>query len=728
MAECPYVGLVPFEEKHATYFFGRDAERRIIADNLRASKLTLLHGASGVGKTSVLQAGVANDLEGHPDYVVVLFRRWWDDPVLGIHAALRKKLGKEEPASYAGNLVSRLKTELTSVGKTLLLILDQFEDHFQYEAQNVDFAAEFPRLVFQMELPVHVLISIREDWLAALDRFKKPIPGLFDNRLSVEFLSREGAWEAILGPIDKFNKIEKPDRPIALAESDGNRAESDDQKRDAADKVVDLIIAAQSEEKKLVQTPYLQLVMERWWKCETDLGSPVMRESTLTVDLGGVRKIFDDHVKDNVERLSPQEQEVCAAIFKFMVTPAGRKIALTVTELCGSTELEQPAVEGVLEALAKERIASSVPAPRSSSPHERCFEFTHDVVAKAALEWRKQFRQADELAKAKSRAEEATRRAEEQERLAEMERQLSFKANRLAEESTRRAEAERQRAEEQRRLAEAEQLLARKAELLAEQERQRAQEQARQAKRFRCLTTALAFITILVIVAGVLVWRATKLTAQSEIKAERLKAAGDRASAAYNEATTLQNNGDLPHALAKFKDAAEFYATAGDQRYEAEALYIAGLIENNLHKYAEARKDLADARQIYHRNGDGANEAKTLVSLADVARAERDFETAETSLLKAIQLYGQIPVPMKSNPFVADATARLAELYAEEGKYDKAEASCEQAIAQFEPIKGPNGQELVPVLRSCADTLRKQNKPGEADKMEIRARKILANP
>jgi len=60
MAGCPYVGLVPFEEKHAKYFFRRDEERRIIADNLRASRLTLLHGASGVGKTSVLQAGVAN--------------------------------------------------------------------------------------------------------------------------------------------------------------------------------------------------------------------------------------------------------------------------------------------------------------------------------------------------------------------------------------------------------------------------------------------------------------------------------------------------------------------------------------------------------------------------------------------------------------------------------------------------------------------------------------------
>src|SRR5580698_4604891 len=57
-ADCPYVGLTPFTEEDAEFFFGRERERRIIAANLRTSRLTLLYGSSGVGKSSVLRAGV----------------------------------------------------------------------------------------------------------------------------------------------------------------------------------------------------------------------------------------------------------------------------------------------------------------------------------------------------------------------------------------------------------------------------------------------------------------------------------------------------------------------------------------------------------------------------------------------------------------------------------------------------------------------------------------------
>ena len=58
----PYRGLMPYEEEDAPFFFGRDAERKIIAANLVAARLTLLYGESGVGKSSVLRAGVVRHL------------------------------------------------------------------------------------------------------------------------------------------------------------------------------------------------------------------------------------------------------------------------------------------------------------------------------------------------------------------------------------------------------------------------------------------------------------------------------------------------------------------------------------------------------------------------------------------------------------------------------------------------------------------------------------------
>ncbi len=44
----PYVGLDPYSEGDAPFFFGREGEQRIITANLRSSRLTLLYGSSGV--------------------------------------------------------------------------------------------------------------------------------------------------------------------------------------------------------------------------------------------------------------------------------------------------------------------------------------------------------------------------------------------------------------------------------------------------------------------------------------------------------------------------------------------------------------------------------------------------------------------------------------------------------------------------------------------------------
>src|SRR5262249_27520706 len=87
----PYVGLVPYGEEDAAFFFGRDEEKQIVTGNLRASRLTILYGASGVGKSSLLQAGVIHDLrrqvlanergsDGRAPFAICSFSAWRDDP------------------------------------------------------------------------------------------------------------------------------------------------------------------------------------------------------------------------------------------------------------------------------------------------------------------------------------------------------------------------------------------------------------------------------------------------------------------------------------------------------------------------------------------------------------------------------------------------------------------------------------------------------------------------
>ena len=55
---CPYRGLRTFDEEHAEFFFGRDADVQRLVEKLKASRFLAVIGASGSGKSSVVRAGL----------------------------------------------------------------------------------------------------------------------------------------------------------------------------------------------------------------------------------------------------------------------------------------------------------------------------------------------------------------------------------------------------------------------------------------------------------------------------------------------------------------------------------------------------------------------------------------------------------------------------------------------------------------------------------------------
>src|SRR5262249_8695410 len=156
-----------------------------------ASRLTLLYGASGVGKSSVLRAGVAYHLRqvaqqrlterSTPEFTVVVFNAWRDDPIVGLTKHVEDSAAQTlngqtvEPVPPSRRLDKLLETWTKRVDGELLIILDQFEEYFLYHAQEDGegtFSVEFPRAVNRLDLRVSFLVSIREDALAKLDRFK----------------------------------------------------------------------------------------------------------------------------------------------------------------------------------------------------------------------------------------------------------------------------------------------------------------------------------------------------------------------------------------------------------------------------------------------------------------------------------------------------------------------------------------------------------------------------
>ena len=102
----PFKGLAPFQdtELDAQLFCGRDREREVIVANLLASRLTVLYGASGVGKTSLLRAAVTPALRRIPEAGVVFYSSWAGDPRRGLGEAIDSAVGIES----SGSLTERL--------------------------------------------------------------------------------------------------------------------------------------------------------------------------------------------------------------------------------------------------------------------------------------------------------------------------------------------------------------------------------------------------------------------------------------------------------------------------------------------------------------------------------------------------------------------------------------------------------------------------------------------
>jgi len=408
-AISPYKGLVPYSAEDWPFFFGRDDEREIIATNLMASRLTLLYGASGVGKSSVLNAGVTHDLNqlaqrnlarrGAPKLAIVVFRDWRDDPITGLVAEIRRAvaiaLGKQpsEDAIPAQSLLEAMQQGAERVDGNLLVLLDQFEEYFLYHDPDDDkdaFAVEFPRAVNRPDLRANFLISIREDGLAKLDRFKGSIPNLFDNYLRIEHLSPKAARSAIEEPIKKYNELRAADgQSVSIEKALVDEVLIQIQTGDVA--LVEAgrgVVEPQTEKilkEKRVEAPYLQLVMERLWNEESNKGSREIRLATLNA-LGGVKPIVRTHLDTAMEKLSSKDKAVAAEIFDRLVTPSRAKITQKVSDLASYTSLRPDRLATLLGKLSEARILTAV-APAPDDPQTPRYEIYHDVLASAILDW-----------------------------------------------------------------------------------------------------------------------------------------------------------------------------------------------------------------------------------------------------------------------------------------------------------------------------------------------------
>ena len=240
----PWLGLASFTEETRQYFFGRDEEVAELARRVQRKLLTVLFGQSGLGKTSILRAGLVPRLRGHgycPVYVRIDYSKDSPEPAEQIKQAIRLNARRSGEWTQTGVAVEgeslweflhhRDDVLRDESGRTLipLLIFDQFEEIFTL-AQSDDFgrarAARFiaeladlienrPPKEFEARLEedetaaerfdfarsdYRVLIALREDYLAPLEGLRQAIPSISQNRLRLAPMTGTQALTAVLEP------------------------------------------------------------------------------------------------------------------------------------------------------------------------------------------------------------------------------------------------------------------------------------------------------------------------------------------------------------------------------------------------------------------------------------------------------------------------------------------------------------------------------------------------
>ena len=444
--DCPYKGLRPYTEGDRRYFFGRERDKEVIASNLYVAPLTILYGASGVGKSSVIQAGAIPQLRGGKRVAVVYFNEWQGDY---FERALKEQTLKEVCRSTGKapeEVLSRVKEFLEQedgarghspargngspkgvesvtlddlllgctkgLGLHVLLVFDQFEEYFLYHTPGTSaegFDAEFARAVNQQEAGVNFMLSMREEELSKLDRFRQRIPNLLSNLVRLENLDRDSARSAIVEPVEVYNaEPEHADEKVTigpgLVEEILRQVDPDTAEAEVTGQPSPTHTGGR---KARIETPFLQLVLTRLWEEERGLGSNMLRLETLN-RLGGAKNIASKHLDEVMDKLGNDERETAAAVLRFLVTPTGSKIAQQPTSLASWADVTPEHVRKVLGDLSSKQDMCILRKLSLPNQEER-YELFHDVLGPAILAWRDRYVNGRRLARQREEAESRIR-------------------------------------------------------------------------------------------------------------------------------------------------------------------------------------------------------------------------------------------------------------------------------------------------------------------------------
>jgi len=442
-----YPGTKPFERNEHELFFGRTADIEKMLELMRFEPLVLLYSKSGLGKSSLINAGIIPELEFDKTTNNQIFTLRFTKYAQNVTKPIDNIVGRIKSTDTRRNLLDKVlpnqnslwyhlkKRQLENEAEThFYLFFDQFEEIFSYPSEQIlDFKQQLKELLYvkvpqnvrdeldlmleidhdflqphEIEkiykpLTVKVIMAIRSDRMSLLNQISDYLPNILKVFYELTPLDRKKAEFAITEPASIANNsnFEFISPVFSFDEN-------------LLKRILDYLTENNT---KTIETFQLQMICQRAENLviEKHKQFKLPKYRIENTDLGELKSIFAAHYHESLQFFSNAEQQnrIRRVIEEKLIIENSR-MSLPDKALLREEGID----EGVLRQLLETRILRSEPNTTGGIS----YEISHDTLVAPILEAKKVREEAEEEARAEAERQEELRLAREKAEKARIEK------------------------------------------------------------------------------------------------------------------------------------------------------------------------------------------------------------------------------------------------------------------------------------------------------------------